>query len=158
MGAVPARMQVCDPALSGWDMLGGAGRSAELDGPTEYIVAALPASEDWSDFQIRRTAEALARLRRLNGRVDPVSAGEAPRRAARPSIVLAYRKLDARTMGRMIAITEHRAFVAAILRAEPEKTGGRPHLDEFETRALREALKGGTVAGFDPATTSLLGS
>lgn len=157
MGAAPSRAQVCDPALSGWDVLGGVAIGGGQDDPTEYVVAALPASEEWSDFEIRRTADDLARKRRPS-RPSTGVAAEGGARVARPSIVLAYRKMDARTMGRLIALAEHRAFVAAILRSVPERAGAQPRLDEFEARALRSALNGGPVSGFDPKTSAILGS
>lgn len=165
-----------DPALRGWERFAGGARDRAA-GPAvrprsvEVLVAALPASEEWDDYLLLRTAEALAEVRVRSGGRDQdrrmtvlraigLSPEEASERIARqaiageePGIVIAYRRLDAAMLGRLMALAEHRAFAAQVLRGEaarPEGDLDRAVLEAAEPVAA--ALAAAPAFGVDPGT------
>jgi glucose-6-phosphate isomerase len=74
----------------------------------------------------------------------------------RPSVTLAYRQLDPATLGRIIALYEHRVFVeAAIWGINAFDQWGVELGKELATRLL-PAVQGQPVAGLDSSTSGLV--
>ncbi|HEU0221360.1 MAG TPA: hypothetical protein VFR34_03990, partial [Paracoccaceae bacterium] len=114
--------RACDRGLS----LPFASSQAPAPALAEVVLAALPHSEEWADYLMVRTAEALAavRLHRSGrGGADPwamlrnlgLSGEAAAERAERhalagqePSILIGYRRLDPERLGSLMALAEHR--------------------------------------------------
>ena len=75
----------------------------------------------------------------------------------RPSTTIAHRRLDARTLGRLVALYEHRVFVEGVLwEVNPFDQWG-VELGKALADALRPALEGGPLpAGTDASTAGLV--
>ena len=93
----------------------------------------------------------------MNGRDDP---GLPPHRrfpGGRPSVTIAYRSLDPRTLGRLLALYEHRVFVeAAIHGINPFDQWGVELGKEMATRLLPMVRGEARAAGLDASTAGLL--
>lgn len=100
--------------------------------PIDFLVAAEPTAADEHHHELLfanclAQAEALMRGRSLNdaqaqlrgqGLSDKEIAALAPHKAFagdRPSSTLLYRRLDPRTLGRLVALYEHKVFVQAVI-------------------------------------------
>ncbi|WP_157982268.1 hypothetical protein [Oceanicella sp. SM1341] len=130
----------------------------------DLLVSALPEEQGWDDYQVAAMAEGLhsLRLRTHGGRargpggpklIEP-RRGEGAPAPGQPTVTLAYGRFDAFTLGRLMALTEHRLFVTASLRgrsfrAEPRRAQG-------EVARLGRVLCGGSATGTDPALRGLL--
>jgi glucose-6-phosphate isomerase len=96
----PAEVRAQSPRLAGWP--GHAQTRKDRADPRwrELFVDAAPGGEAWSDEALDAGCKALA---------QDCAAGDAP------GIALAHGRLDARMLGRLVALAEHRALVARTL-------------------------------------------
>jgi glucose-6-phosphate isomerase len=86
--------------------------------PCEFLVAAAGHEPDMREHHDLLIANCLAQSEALMKGRTLEQAGGNPHRVFpgnRPSITLAYNKLDPRTLGRLIALYEHRVFVEAAI-------------------------------------------
>jgi glucose-6-phosphate isomerase len=85
--------------------------------PVEFLIAAEPHEQGMAEHHALLVANCLAQSQALMmGRT--LEEAKVPHRVFpgnRPSITLAYRKLDPFTLGRLIALYEHRVFVEAAI-------------------------------------------
>ena len=85
--------------------------------PVEFLIAAEPHEQGMSEHHALLIANCLAQSQALMmGRT--LEEAKVPHRVFpgnRPSLTLAYRKLDPFTLGRLIALYEHRVFVEAAI-------------------------------------------
>jgi glucose-6-phosphate isomerase len=142
--------------------------------PVDFLIAASP-RESLGDHHAKLTANCLAQSAALafgqtadEARAKMLAAGlpgpEAERLAPhrtfpgdRPSTTLAYRRLDAHTLGRLIALYEHKTFVeAAIWGLNPFDQYG-VELGKEMCAGLLPAVEGRDAASFDASTRALLG-
>ena len=107
----------------------------------------------------RTRAEAIAQLRQ-EGRTPSEAEALAPHKefpGNRPSITLAYRRLDPFTLGRLIALYEHRVFVeAAVHDINAFDQWGVELGKELATRLLPIVDGTDAVTGSDPSTAGLI--
>ena len=107
-----------------------------------------------------RTPEEARREMAVAGVAPPDAARLAPHRSFpgdRPSTTIAHRRLDARTLGRLIALYEHRVFVEGVLWDVNSFDQWGVELGKTLTDRLRPALDGGPLpAGTDPSTAALV--
>jgi len=133
--------------------------------PCEFLIAATghePNGKTHHDLLIANClaqAEALMQGRNLGQAAASNPPALAPHKVFpgnRPSITLAYRKLTPRTLGRLIALYEHRVFVeAAIWDINAFDQWGVELGKELATRLL-PAVQGKTAPDNDSSTTGLL--
>ena len=126
--------------------------------PCEFLVAANGHEPGMAAHHDLLLANCLAQSEALmNGRDDP---GLPPHRrfpGGRPSVTIAYRRLDPRTLGRILALYEHRVFVeAAVLGINPFDQWGVELGKEMATRLLPMVAGEAPAAGLDPSTAGLL--
>ncbi|MBM3479185.1 MAG: glucose-6-phosphate isomerase [Alphaproteobacteria bacterium] len=126
--------------------------------PCEFLVAANGHEPGMAAHHELLLANCLAQSEALmNGRDDP---GLPPHRrfpGGRPSITIAYRSLDPRTLGRLLALYEHRVFVeAAIHGINPFDQWGVELGKEMATRLLPMVRGDAKATGLDASTAGLL--
>jgi glucose-6-phosphate isomerase len=126
--------------------------------PCEFMIAAEGHEPDLAHHHALLVANCLAQSEALmNGRDDP---GLPPHRrfpGGRPSVTIAYRSLDPRTLGRLLALYEHRVFVeAAIHGINPFDQWGVELGKEMATRLLPMVRGEARAAGLDASTAGLL--
>jgi len=144
--------------------------------PVEFLIAAEPHEQGMGEHHALLIANCLAQSQALmKGRTQAeaeaqlVAMGKskaeakalAPHRVFtgnRPSVTLAYRKLDPFTLGRLIALHEHRVFVeAAIWNINAFDQWGVELGKELAT-GLQPVVEGKTgTAGLDSSTAGLVG-
>jgi glucose-6-phosphate isomerase len=143
--------------------------------PCEFLIAAESHEPELAEHHTLLLAnclaqsEALARGKTLEeAHAQLIAAGlptaEADRLAPykvfpgnRPSITLAYRKLDPYTLGRLIALYEHRVFVEAAIWGINAFDQWGVELGKELATALLPAVKAAPGAVADPMTQGLLG-
>jgi glucose-6-phosphate isomerase len=107
-----------------------------------------------------RSVEEAAEALRAAGKTDVQVAQLAPQKSFpgnRPSVTLAYRLLDPGTLGRLIALYEHRVFVeAAVWGINAFDQWGVELGKELATRLLPAVRGEGPVMGFDSSTAGLV--
>ncbi len=133
--------------------------------PCEFLIAAQghePGMRQHHNLLIANClaqSEALMRGRSLQEAAASNPPDLAPHKVFpgnRPSITLAYRQLDPATLGRLIALYEHRIFTeAAIWDIDAFDQWGVELGKELATRLL-PAVEGQTTAVHDPSTAGLL--
>jgi glucose-6-phosphate isomerase len=108
----------------------------------------------------RTRAEAEAHLVR-QGLTGEEATRLAPHRAfagSRPSLTIAYGKLDPQTLGKIIALYEHRVFVEAMIwNINPFDQWGVELGKELATQLLPAVADGKSVEGLDSSTAGILG-
>ena len=125
--------------------------------PCEFLVAAQGHEQGMAAHHELLLASCLAQSEALmNGRDGP---GLPPHRrfpGGRPSVTIAYRRLDPRTLGRLLALYEHRVFVeAAIWNINAFDQWGVELGKELAT-ALQPVVEGKASAkGLDSSTVGL---
>jgi len=75
----------------------------------------------------------------------------------RPSLTLAYKKLDPFTLGRLIALYEHRVFVEGVIWGLNSFDQWGVELGKELATGLQPAVEGKEVKGLDGSTIGLLG-
>ena len=84
--------------------------------PCEFMIAAEGHEPDLAHHHALLVANCLAQAEALmRGRDDPALPPHRRFPGNRPSVTLAYRRLDPATLGRLIALYEHRVFVEAAI-------------------------------------------
>ncbi len=84
--------------------------------PCEFMIAAGGHEPDYAHHHALLVANCLAQAEALmRGRDDPALPPHRRFPGNRPSVTLAYRRLDPATLGRLIALYEHRVFVEAAI-------------------------------------------
>jgi glucose-6-phosphate isomerase len=181
LGAVAGPARTGDPALAGWARYAAELTPAAAVPATSGLVArdtlvtAEPHHPDWADCHRLATADALAaaRLESLGPdrealvtelRALGLTAEEAAARAGRaaaagghPGVLIACRRVDAATLGALIALAEHRAFVtAAVARSLGRRGGARQRAHARAAEPVLAALDGAPAIGLDPATRGIL--
>jgi glucose-6-phosphate isomerase len=126
--------------------------------PCEFLVAAQGHEPGMASHHDLLLANCLAQSEALmNGRDEP---GLPPHRrfpGGRPSVTIAYRRLDPRTLGRLLALYEHRVFVeAAVHGINPFDQWGVELGKEMATRLLPMVAGDAPPTGLDPSTAGLL--
>jgi glucose-6-phosphate isomerase len=129
--------------------------------PCEFLIAAdghEPKMREHHDLLIANCLAQSAAL--MQGRSFEQAGGN-PHRVFpgnRPSITIAYQKLDPRTLGRLIALYEHRVFVEAVIwNTNAFDQWGVELGKELATNLLPAVQGKKTVPGLDASTTGLLG-
>ena len=143
--------------------------------PVEFLIAAEPHERGMAEHHALLIANCLAQSQALmrgrteaeakaqllaQGKNEAEAAALAPHRVFtgnRPSVTLAYRKLDPFTLGRLIALYEHRVFVeAAIWNINAFDQWGVELGKELAT-GLQPVVEGKTgTAGLDSSTAGLV--
>jgi len=123
--------------------------------PVEFIVPAAPVRGD-RDRHALLVANALAQAQALAfGRATPDAARASP--GDRPSTTLVTPALDARTLGALLALYEHRSFVEGILWGINPFDQFGVELGKVLAGPIAEALVGtGGLAGADASTRALV--
>ena len=107
-----------------------------------------------------RTQEEARREMRASGIDEGTAARLAPHRTFpgdRPSTTIVHRRLDARSLGRLLALYEHRAFVEGVLWGIDSFDQWGVELGKKLAGRLRPALEGGPLPeGLDGSTAGLL--
>ena len=107
-----------------------------------------------------RTREEARRELAAAGAADPDADRLAPHRSFpgdRPSTTITHRRLDARTLGRLIALYEHRVFVEGVLWGVNPFDQWGVELGKTLADRLQPALAGGPLpAGADSSTAGLV--
>ena len=139
--------------------------------PVEFIVAAEARNGTGADHHRLLVANCLAQGQALafgqppeETRNERREAGGAeclpPHRSLpgdRPSTTIVHRRLDARTLGRLVALYEHRVFVEGVLWGVNSFDQWGVELGKRLADRLRPALDGGALpAGTDSSTAGLL--
>ena len=142
--------------------------------PADFLVAAEPHEQEMGDHHAILVANCLAQTEALmRGRTfeeakrQLESQGSSSDRAAalaphkvfagdRPSTTITYRKLDPRTLGRLVALYEHQVFVqGAIWGINPFDQWGVELGKELASRLL-PVVKGADLDGLDASTRGLI--
>ena len=141
--------------------------------PVEFIVAAEPRDATDADHHRLLVANCLAQGQALAfgrteaearaemaGAAGPGTESLVPHRSFpgdRPSITVAHRRLDARALGRLLALYEHRVFVEGVLWDVNSFDQWGVELGKTLAERLRPALDGGALpTGTDSSTAGLL--
>ncbi|WP_170317646.1 hypothetical protein [Paroceanicella profunda] len=130
----------------------------------DLLVSALPEDVDWDEYQVSAMAEGLHSLRqRSHGGRQRRPGGPVliePRRGAslpepgQPTVILAYGRFDAVTLGRLMALSEHRLFVTASLRGRSFRS--EPRRVPEEVARLGRVFSTGSMTGTDPVLHGLV--
>jgi glucose-6-phosphate isomerase len=128
--------------------------------PCEFLIAAVGHEPEMAEHHNLLIANCLAQAQALMLGRSLAEANGNPHRVFpgnRPSITLAYQKLDPATLGKIIALYEHRIFTeAAIWNINAYDQWGVELGKELATR-LQPAVSGAIgTAGQDPSTAGLL--
>jgi glucose-6-phosphate isomerase len=139
-------------------LIGGQSHEADLEAHHQLLIANCLAQSQ--AMMLGRTAqEAEARMRR-QGMSEAEAAKLAQHRAFpgnRPSLTLAYRKLDPETLGKILALYEHRVFVeAAIWDINPFDQWGVELGKELAASLLPAVESASAAGGLDGSTLGLL--
>ena len=140
--------------------------------PVDFLLAAVP-NENLGDHHAQLTANALAQSAALAfGRSETAvrnemsAAGAAPAEidrlaphrtfpGDRPSTTMLYRRLDPFTLGRLIALYEHKVFVQGVIWGIDSFDQWGVELGKKLAISVLPALQGDT-AGLDPSTAGLI--
>ena len=143
--------------------------------PVDFIVAAEPRRTDPEHHALLlanclaqgqalafgRTPEEARSEMEADGVTGPAADRLASHRSFpgdRPSTTIAHRRLDARTLGRLIALYEHRVFVEGVLWDVNSFDQWGVELGKKLADRLRPALDGGALpSGTDSSTAGLVG-
>ena len=142
--------------------------------PVEFLIAAEPHEKDSGIHHILLVANCLAQSQALmRGRTlkeaetQFIAAGKSKKEAAalaphkvftgnRPTLTIAYKKLDPFTLGRLIVLYEHRVFVEGIIWGINSFDQWGVELGKELATGLQPAVEGKKVAGLDSSTLGLL--
>jgi glucose-6-phosphate isomerase len=126
--------------------------------PCEFIVAALGHEPDLAQHHTLLLANCLAQTQALvHGRDAPGLPAHRRFPGNRPSVTIAYRRLDPFSLGRLIALYEHRVFVEAALHGINAFDQWGVELGKELATNLVPLINAGTTQGCDPAIVGLLG-
>jgi glucose-6-phosphate isomerase len=129
--------------------------------PCEFLVAAQGHEVEMQDHHDLLIANCLAQAQALMQGRTLAEAGGNPHRVFpgnRPSLMLAYRRLDPETLGKLIALYEHRIFTeAAIWDINAFDQWGVELGKELATRLLPVVAGQAAPDGQDPSTKGLVG-
>ncbi len=143
--------------------------------PVEFLIAAEPHEKDMAIHHTLLVSNCLAQSQALmKGRTlkeataQLLAAGKSKAEAAklaphkvfegnRPSLTLAYKKLDPFTLGRLIALYEHRVFVEGVIWGINSFDQWGVELGKELATGLQPAVEGKQVEGLDSSTIGLLG-
>ena len=133
--------------------------------PCEFLIAAeghepdLKHQHDLLVANCLAQSEALAKGRSLEDATTAYGPELASHRSFpgnRPSITLMYRKLDPATLGRIIALYEHRVFVEGCIWGINSFDQWGVELGKELATAMLPLVAGGRTVGKDASTTGLL--
>ena len=142
--------------------------------PLEFLIAAEPHEKNSGAHHILLVANCLAQSQALmKGRTlkeaeaQLIASGMSKKDAAalaphkvfsgnRPSLTIAYKKLDPFTLGRLIALYEHRVFVEGVIWGINSFDQWGVELGKELATGLQPAVEGKKVEGLDGSTTGLL--
>ena len=143
--------------------------------PVEFLIAAEAHEKDEPIHHTLLVANCLAQSQALmKGRtlkeaeMQLIAAGKSKKEATalaphkvftgnRPSLTIAYKILDPFTLGRLIALYEHRVFVEGIIWGLNSFDQWGVELGKELATGLQPAVEGKQVAGLDSSTLGLLG-
>ena len=142
--------------------------------PVEFLIAAEPHEIGIPQHHTLLVANCLAQSQALmkgrtlkeaeaqllaSGMAKKAAAALAPHKVFtgnRPSLTLAYKKLDPYTLGRLIALYEHRVFVEGVIWGINSFDQWGVELGKELATGLQPAVEGKKVEGLDGSTTGLL--
>ncbi len=143
--------------------------------PVEFLIAAEPHEKGNPIHHTLLVSNCLAQSQALmKGRTlkeaeaQLLAAGKSKKESAalaphkvftgnRPSLTLAYKKLDPYTLGRLIALYEHRVFVEGVIWGINSFDQWGVELGKELATGLQPAVEGKHVEGLDSSTIGLLG-
>ncbi|MEO9166835.1 MAG: glucose-6-phosphate isomerase, partial [Aestuariivirga sp.] len=143
--------------------------------PVEFLIAAEAHEKDEPIHHTLLMANCLAQSQALmkgrtlkeaeaqllaSGKTKKEAAALAPHKVFignRPSLTIAYKKLDPFTLGRLIALYEHRVFVEGIIWGINSFDQWGVELGKELATGLQPAVEGKAVTGLDSSTLGLLG-
>ncbi|MCA0400084.1 MAG: glucose-6-phosphate isomerase [Proteobacteria bacterium] len=130
--------------------------------PVEFLIAAQGHEEHLAQHHALLVANCLAQSQALMRGRDLTEAGGNPHRVFagnRPSLTLLYRKLDPFTLGRLIALYEHRVFVEAVIFGiNPFDQWGVELGKELATKLAAPLATGAGLSTLDGGTAGLIGA
>jgi glucose-6-phosphate isomerase len=125
--------------------------------PCEFIVAAQGHEPDLAAHHRMLLANCLAQSQALmRGRAGPDLPPHRRFPGDRPSLTIAYRRLDPHALGRLIALYEHRVFVEAAIHGINAFDQWGVELGKELATSLLPMVESGDTAKCDPATAGLL--
>ncbi|MDE2444877.1 MAG: glucose-6-phosphate isomerase [Alphaproteobacteria bacterium] len=143
--------------------------------PVEFLIAALPHEAGMGLHHTLLVSNCLAQSQALmkgrtlkeaeaqllaSGKSKADAKALAPHKVFagnRPSLTLAYQKLDPYTLGRLIALYEHRVFVEGVIWGINSFDQWGVELGKELATGLQPAVEGQKVTGLDASTLGLLG-
>ncbi len=142
--------------------------------PVEFLIAAEPHEKNSGSHHVLLVANCLAQSQALmkgrtlkeaeaqllaSGMPKKETTALAPHKVFignRPSLTIAYKKLDPFTLGRLIALYEHRVFVEGIIWGINSFDQWGVELGKELATGLQPAVEGKVVEGLDSSTSGLL--